>query len=377
MKLIKNLGIALITCCLTIAFNFQPQSTVAATSAGNTLISSSLILDNSATQSDRQGSVLGDFTDRVVIPTYQELTAKTNTLATAINILAQNPNATNIKFAQDAWLAARIPLKQGAGFALGMARSWGLDGTLDTLPIDKTDLGKILSSEVLLTPEYINNQRDSLKGFRTIEFLLFGENSKNAKFSQRELAYLQATANVLDRDAHNLLAAWATGAEGQPAFREVFSTAGEPNNAVYPLVAIAQQEIIEGMLETTEVLEDSIADPFKAQDSKEIESQYAISSSINDFHHTLVGVQNAYFGSFNNPVSGMAGLSSFVAQTNPQLNIQVASEFQAAIVAVDSIPSPFSLAITDPQSKSKIEQAIAAIAQLKDTLEEDVKPLIL
>jgi putative iron-regulated protein len=368
MKLIQNLGIALIACFLAIAFNFQSPSIVSATPG-----------DVFATRTTNLGdrSILTDFADRVVIPTYEQLAVKTKSLETAINHLVQTPNPNNLKSAQEAWLAARIPLKQGAGFALGMARSWGLDGTLDTLPIDKTDLGKILNSEISLTPKYISSHRNSLKGFRTIEFLLFGSSSKNASLGHRELAYLQATATVLDRDAQRLLAAWTTGKEGQPAFREVFSTAGEPDNAVYPLVAIAHQEIIEGLLETTEVLEDSIADPFQAQDPKKIDAQYAIASSLPDFHHTLIGVQNAYFGSFNNPVSGMAGLSSFVAQTNPQLNNKVASELQIAIAAVDKIPSPFSLAITDLQSKPKIEQAIAAIGKLKDTLEEEVKPLVL
>lgn len=366
MKLIQNVGIALISCFLAIAFNFQ--SIVSAT-PGDILASSPSNLG------DR--SMLADFADRVVIPTYQQLAVKTKSLETAINTLVQAPDPTNLKSAQEAWFAARIPLKQGAGFALGVARSWGLDGTLDTLPIDKTDLAKILTSEIPLTPEYVSGQRDSLKGFRTIEFLLFGKNSQNANLSRRELTYLQAAASVLDRDAHRLLTAWTTGEAGKPAFREVFTTAGEPNNMVYPLVAIARQEIIEGMLETTEVVEDSIADLFQAQDPKEIESQYAIDSSLKDFHHTLQGVQNAYFGSFNNPVSGTAGFSGFIAQTHPQLNTQIASEFQIAIAAVDKIPSPFSLAITDPQSKSKIEQAIAAIAKLKDTLEEGIKPLIL
>ncbi len=368
MKLIQNLGIALIACFLAVAFNFQSPSIVAAT-PGDILASRTTNLG------DR--SMLTDFADRVVIPTYTELAAKTQNLATAIQTLHQTPNAENIKSAQEAWLAARIPLRQGAGFALGRARSWGLDGTLDTLPIDKTDLGKILTSEIPLAPEYVSVQRDSLKGFRTIEFLLFGGNSQNASLSHRELAYLQATATVLDRDAHRLLAAWTTGGDGQPAFREIFSTAGEPNNMVYPLEEIARQEIIEGMLETTEVLGDRIADPFQNQDSKKIEAQYAIASSLPDFHHTLIGVQNAYFGSFNNPVSSAAGLSRFIAQTNPQLNTQVELELKTAIAAVDKIPTPFSLAITDPQSKPRIEQAIAAIAKLKDTLEEEVKPLIL
>lgn len=383
MKLIKNLSIALIACCLAIAFNLYTQSIVSAqlstklsATPGQMLASNPLNLDQS-TQNNSQDSLLIDFADRVVIPTYQQLATKTNTLATAINVLIQNPDSTNIQSAQEAWMAARMPLKQGAGFALGMARSWGLDGTLDTLPIDKTDLGQILASTIPLTPEYVSSQRDSLKGFRTIEFLLFGENSKNANLSHRELVYLQATASVLDRDAHKLLAAWTTGEAGKPAFREVFSTAGEPDNAIYPLVAIARQEIIEGMLETIEVLEDSIADPFQAQDSKEIEAQYAITSSLQDFHHTLLGVQNAYFGSFNHPVSGTAGLSGLIAQTNSQLNAQVESEFQTAIAAVDSIPSPFHVAIMDSSSKPKIERAIAAIAKLKDTLEKEVKPLIL
>jgi putative iron-regulated protein len=367
MKLIRNLGIALVICILAIALHSQTPSAVSATP--NPIVAAAPSLG------DR--SILKDFADQVVIPTYQQLATKTKILDTAIKVLAQTPDSQNIKTAQAAWLDARIPLKQGVSFALGLARSWGLDGTLDTLPLDKTDLGKILHSEVPLTPEYISRQRDSLKGFRAIEFLLFGEHSQNASLSDRELAYLQATATVLDRDAHRLLDAWTVTRGKNPAFREVFSRAGEPDNEIYPLVATARQEIMEGMLETLEVLEDSIAEPFQEQDPKKIDSQYAIASSLQDFHNTLICVQNAYFGSFNRPISGAAGFSALVAQTNPQLNTQVESALKEAIAAVDTIPSPFHQAITAPHGRTKITQAIAAIAKVKDTLEADVKPLIL
>lgn len=294
-----------------------------------------------------------------------------------MNALAQNPTAATIKAAQDAWLDARIPLKQGDNFALGLARSWGLDNTLDTLPLDKTDLSKILAREIPLTPEYINSQRDSLKGFRTLEFLLFGENTNSATPSPRQVAYAQAAAIVLNNDTHRLLAAWIQSIDGKPAFREVFSSAGEPGNAIYPSVAIARQEIVDGMVETAEVLGDSIADPFKDKDPKKIDAQYAIASSTQDFHNSLISIQNAYFGSLNHPVSGTAGLSAFVAKTNPQLNAQVETELKAAIAAVDRIPSPFSVAITDPKASKNIEAAIAAISQVKDTLEAEIKPLVL
>jgi predicted lipoprotein len=369
MKLIQNLGIALIVCFLAIAINSQLQSPGSATPDGSSIL---------AARSTNLGeqAILVDFADRVVVPTYQQLAAKTEVLVTAVNALAQNPTAATIKAAQDAWVDARIPLKQGDNFALGVARSWGLDGTLDTLPLDKTDLSKILASEIPLTPEYINSQRDSLKGFRTLEFLLFGEKSKGATLSPREVAYAQAAAIVLNNDTHRLLAAWTQSMEGKPAFREVFSSAGEPGNTIYPSVAIAQQEIVDGMVETAEVLGDSIADPFKDKDPKKIEAQYAIASSTQDFHNSLLCLQNAYFGSLNNPVSGTAGLSAFVAQANPQLNAQVKTELKAAIAAVDQIPSPFSLAITDPKVSKNIEAAIAAISQVKDTLETEVKSLI-
>ncbi len=375
MKLIRNLGIALVVCLLAIALHSQTPSAVFATPSPIVAPATNLATNQVTNLGDR--SILRDFANQVVVPTYQQLATKTKTLETALKVLAQTPDPQNIKTAQAAWLEARIPLKQGIAFAMGLARSWGLDGTLDTLPLDKTDLGKIINSEVALTPEYISRQRDSLKGFRAIEFLLFGEHSQNASLSHRELAYLQATATVLDRDTHKLLDAWTVARGENPAFREVFSRAGEPDNTIYPLVATARQEIMEGMLETLEILEDSIADPFQDQDPKKIDSQYAIASSLPDFHNTLICVQNAYFGSFNQPISGRAGFRALVAQTNPQLNAQMESALREAIAAVDAIPSPFHLALNAPQNRTKITQAIAAISKVKDTLEAHVKPLIL
>ena len=73
MKLIQNLGIALIVCCLAIAINSQLQSPGSATPDGNNIL---------AARSTNLGeqAVLVDFADRVVVPTYQQLAAKTEIL---------------------------------------------------------------------------------------------------------------------------------------------------------------------------------------------------------------------------------------------------------------------------------------------------------
>ncbi len=367
------LGMSLLVSTLAIACSPTPESKIE--SASPTVASKTT---TAAKFNDRQ--VVIDFTDKVVIPTYQKFTAKTKDLKTAVDTLAKTPNEQTLKTAQAAWIEAREPWEQGESFTIGPAKSLGLDGSLDTWPLDKNDLEKILKSSDKLTPESVKKLQESQKGYHAIEFLLFGADGKKtiANFTPRDFEYVQAVATVLDEDANKLLAAWTKGVDGKPAYREVIATAGESGNNTYTSVQAAAQEMVEGILDSsTEVAENKLGEPFKKKDKTAIESQYAIANPINDFRNNILCIKNVYFGGIENHTPGKAGLSAYVAKVNPTLDARITQEIEAAIAAVNKIPEPFHTAISDPNAANKIETAIAAVTTVKETFEKDIKPLVI
>ncbi|CAN1209811.1 Imelysin [Tumidithrix helvetica PCC 7403] len=369
----KVVSIALVTALLTIACS---QATgINSTISTVPPIANASAKIASAKFADRQ--VVVDFADRVVVPTYQKFTLKTKELKTAVDAFAANPNEQNLKAAQDAWMAARVPWEQGESFTIGPAKSLGLDAAIDTWPLDKSDVEKILKSSDKITSEYVQNLQESQKGFHTIELLLFGGDGKKAiaDFTPREFDYLKAATVVLDADANKLLAAWTSGVDGRAPYRDSFATAG--NNPVYPSLPDAAQEMVEGIIEsTTEVAEKKLSEPFTKKDPKAIESQYATANPLNDFRSNLNCVKNVYFGTTENHALGKSGLSAYVAKVKPELDARVEKEINSAIAAIDEIPTPFQTAISDPSAAEKIKKAIAAVTTVKETFEKDVKPLI-
>ncbi|MEE3716065.1 imelysin family protein [Tumidithrix elongata RA019] len=369
----KIASIALVTSFLTIACS-QPNATTSIAPTVPKIANASAVIAP-AKFSDRQ--VVVDFADRVVIPTYQTFASKTKDLRTAIEAFATNPNEQTLKAAQDAWMAARVPWEQGESFTIGPAKSYGLDAAIDTWPLDKSDVERILKSGDRITPEVVQNLQESQKGFHTIEFLLFGSEGKKAiaDFTPREFDYLKAATVVLDADANKLLTAWTQGIDGRAAYRDSFATAG--NNPVYPSLPDAAQEMVEGIIDsTTEVAEKKIGEPFTKKDAKAIESQYAIANPLNDFRSNLNCVKNVYFGATENHTLGKSGISAFVAKVKPDLDARVEREIKLAIAAIDEIPTPFQTAIADASAADKIKQAIAAVTTVKETFEKEVKPLI-
>lgn len=369
--LIKPISLAVIVFALAIACT--PQSIKTNTDVASNSNTTSVAASKKF--SDKQ--VVVDFTDKVVIPTYQKFTSKTKDLKAAVDILAKEPSEPNLKAAQDAWTEARVYWEQSESFTIGPAKSLGADAAIDTWPLDKGDLDKVLKSNDKLTPESIQKLQESQKGYHAIEFILFGANGKKAiaDFTPREFEYLQALATVLDGDANKLLTAWVKGVDDRAPYRDSFATAG--NNPIYPSLPDAVQEMIEGIIDsTTEVAEKKIGEPFKKKDPASIESQYALANPINDFRNNILCVKNVYFGGIENHKAGKSGLSAYVAKVNPNLDARVDKEIQAALDAIAQIPAPFSTAIADPAAAPKIKNAIEAVTTVKETFEKEIKPLI-
>ena len=131
-------------------------------------------------------SILTQYADQVVTPTYKDMKEKAWTLYKAMQALqADNKSQAKVDAACTAWRAMRVPWEQSEAVLFGPAgeeTGLGFDPSMDSWPLDQEDIATIITNKNLSTVEqYIAAiGSESVRGFHTIELLLFkdGQNRK-------------------------------------------------------------------------------------------------------------------------------------------------------------------------------------------------------
>lgn len=315
-------------------------------------------------------TILNDFANKVVLATYTDLDNKSSDLLNAVNALNAAANQAHLELAQTAWKAARTPWEQSEAFLFGPVDTQGLDPALDSWPVNKVDLDAVLASDQDLTSASIDALEDTLKGFHTIEYLLFreGDQRQAEDITPRELEYLIATTENLKDKTSQLRGAWDASGENY---------AGEVANAgtsstIYKSQKDGMQEMVNGMIVIAdEVANGKISDPFTEQDTTLVESQFSF-NSISDFQDNIRGIQNVYMGKFT---ADGQGLNEFVIGVDAGLDARFLTEIQTAIDTIGSIPDPFRDSISS--HRSSVQAAIDAVSTVQRTLENDILNLVL
>ena len=324
---------------------------------------------------------LDDFANKVVLATYTDLDNKAGELLNAVQALGAATNQAHLELAQAAWKAARTPWEQSEAFLFGPVDTQGLDPALDSWPVNRVDLNAVLAK---LEQDYQSNPNnytpptsasidaleDTLKGFHTIEYLLFreGNQRKAEDITSRELEYLVATTENLKSKTAQLASAWAASGENY---------AGEVANAgttstIYKSQKDAMQEMVNGMVVIAdEVANGKISDPFNEKDTTLVESQFSF-NSISDFQDNIRGIQNVYMGKF---MTDGQGLNDFVNGKDAELDVRFQTEVQTAIDTIGAIPDPFRDSIT--AQRAAVQAAIDAVSTVQETLENDILTLVL
>ena len=307
-------------------------------------------------------TMLNDFANGLVLPTYTDLDNKAGALLSAVKALEGDTSQGNLEKAQQAWVAARIPWEQSEAFLFGPVDTQGLDPALDSWPVDHVNLQSVLDSGDSLTVDFVGGLEDTQKGFHTIEFLLFreGDQRQASDITDRELEYLVSTTENLKTSTAQLAGAWSPGGEN---FASAVAQAGT-GSVVYPSQSSAVQEIVNGMIVIAdEVANGKISDPYNESDTTLVESQFSF-NSIADFQNNIRGIQNVYG----------KGLNGFVNGQDPALDARFQQEVQAAISAIGAIPDPFRDSIT--ANRGAVQAAIDAVGTVQLTLEQNILPLV-
>lgn len=126
--------------------------------------------------------IVANYVNVVVLPTYSKLQELNAELLTAVNTLSDNRTNANFEAAAEAWLAAREPWEKSEAFLFGPVDNLGLDPNMDSWPLDIEAIIQVLESESWSSMEWDEDDDDdaieaaqSVRGFHTLEFLLFYE----------------------------------------------------------------------------------------------------------------------------------------------------------------------------------------------------------
>ena len=312
---------------------------------------------------------ISDIGTNVITVTYQDLANKASILYSEAVNLQSNQTAVNLDITRNAWRDTRAPWEMSEGFLFGPVDTKGIDPAIDSWPVNKVDLDNVLASNDQLTEAYIDALIGELKGFHTIEYLLWGEtgNKQINNFTAREFEYLLSVTENLKNKTQELYDSWASSGDN---FIVNLTSAGT-SSSIYTSEKGALEELVNGMIGIAdEVGNGKINDPFSQQDLLLEESQFSHNSK-NDFANNIRSISNVYNGVYN--ISGL-GLYHIIYDENPSLADRINTEINDAITSIDNIPGTFSDAVFN--NHSHVTDAINKVGTVQTTLESDLLPFI-
>ena len=352
-------------------------------------------LDNlSAKEKTLQGAT-ADYVDHTVLPTYKAMADAAIEMRDLCHTMQDKHAAgtlatSDIEAAGKAWKEARKNWELSEAFLYGPAANHNIDPHIDSWPLDKAAMDRLLEQiRRGAAWDLTNNGGYGLIGFHAVEYMLFEldaseDNSliHNTAYTPEELEYLVAVADDLCQQCVLLEACWAGSDNITEAKRRILDDAelgydenygGEMKNARqagsrFKTYQEAAEEILQGCIDIAdEVGNTKIGRPAmgsSSEDKNYIESPYSL-NSIEDFADNIRSIRNAYQGSR----SGDRSISDYVRSKDAAVDREVRDAIEAAIVAIERVPEPFTKNATGDLSKAAMK---AAGTTLVDALEKAV-----
>jgi len=332
-----------------------------------------------------ESKVIQNVSKNVILATYEGLADASAKLHTQVLVLENSRTQENLNKAQVLWREGRKYWESTEAFLFGPVESLSIDPQIDTWPLNVTVLESILRTNSPITPEVIRSSGTDLKGFHTIEFILFGNGKdKNTKdissLTNRDIEYLKATTQVLAENTGTLAKAWTTQSDpdvaGSPSYISLITEPGF-SNPLYSSNQAVIFEFLNGMIKIAdEVGNGKIADPLGdniAQANPAAEESPFSWNSVTDFSNNIRSIKLMYEGS---ETGNELGLRTLLAARNPELAEVVSKQISQAIQKIQDISAdglPFGRAILDPAGRARVLEAQNELNALHALLSEEVQ----
>lgn len=315
-------------------------------------------------------NVLRDFADVLVNPNYRDIQSGALQLQQAVASLSATPTDANLTAAQNAWRQTRAPWENCESYLFGPVEDRSYDPTMDTWPLDRTQLDSLLASSNNLTLTDIDALPESLKGFHATEYVLFGLGGQQraANITARQMTYVTSLTQSIYNTTTDLRNSWDTTQSNN--YTAELKKAGSGSTA-FPTRKAAFQTMVATMAGICdEVGTGKMQEPLGQNgqaDSTLDESSFSHNSTT-DFTNNIKGIKNAYFCTYN----GTTGhsLHELVAASNKNLDNRITNAIYDAVGSFNTISSDYEVAIYT--QRTQIMAIQAKLATLQTLLEDDL-----
>ena len=348
--------------------------------------------------------ILTRYVDQTVVPTYSRLADASIKLESACEnlytkkVLGTATTDSEVKAVCDAWIEARKYWEHSEGFLLGPATVKGIDPHIDSWPLDKTSLDKLLANSQImedLDASYITTNYGSggLCGFHALEYVVFdaGHAKDIARITANEAKYVYAVSGDLKLQCVYLEAAWKgydNVSSGKKTILEEadavpdgdtdewgahFKNAGEAGSRYR-----TQMEAVVDFLKAdkgcfgiaNEVGDTKISDPVGSQNVLDVESWYSYNSKA-DFQDNIRGIQNVIMGGVSDLRDENKSVYAYLKAKNETLAAELKDAIEKCIgedgtTGLGTIIYPF----RNNLEPEKNQVAIKSCQDLRDKISE-------
>jgi putative iron-regulated protein len=316
-------------------------------------------------------------TEKVILPTYAELSARSAELASLLDGLSSTPADADLVAIRRAYREVRVPLEESAAFGFGPAVELHAEAGIDQSPLDVVKLEAELASDNELTLRAVRGLGANKRGLHAIEYLLFPEADAELQAAlladdvggERRRRFASVAAQIVVENAEALRAAWDPEMGG---YARRFAEPGKPDS-----VSANVQAGLDTLLNETVVLSETIANiklgkPLGSATGGKIdvtaqESERA-GASLTDIASNLRGIRNIYYGARDD--SAEPNFSRLVRAKSPSADLHAREALDAAAAAIAAIPEPFTDALND--SPETVSAAFDTLKALKRVLATEV-----
>lgn len=241
-------------------------------------------------------------------------------------------------------------------------------------------MGSAMTLSLISCKEDDNNGGNSSSGndgYDTEEVVTAIASLEYADYPTSWGAYIKNVAQLLYNDSHLLYESWNSSYNGGPSFAQTFKA---HNGNGYTSASQCVSTIVEKMAEiANEVGEAKIGEPFDTWRAGDhvaavlaVESWYSWHSR-DDYSNNIRSIQNAYYGKYfaedETATPQENSLYKLIEANNHELNQEVVTAINTAIIAIQAIHNPFRNYINTRETKA----AIDACASLQKVLDNKLR----
>lgn len=353
--------------------------------------------NNNVVDDDQQAlTIINQFVDNTVAPTYTALAANAEQLANQLVDLKANPTDAGVRQACETFLAAREQWERSEAFLFGAAGDYGVDPHIDSWPLDEDAFNTLMNSPAMLEAldaedgDVVAGERlgNALLGFHGIEYILFrdGQPRSASAITADQWKYVVAVAGDLRNRCYQLEVGWLgdaapaahiaklddlemqhTVAGGDYSYGENMKNAGKAGST-FGTRAAALMAILQGCSDIAdEVGSSKIYAAWHGEDITYIESPYSY-MSITDFRNNVISIQNTYMGGVEGQRDSNKSLHNYLNRLDAGLDSKVTNAIDNALTKINAMPAPFALHYSDAANG----EAVEACAELSDALSEAI-----